>query len=61
MSPNILMGDIHDAAHAYAVTHIVVPGNPEYIQSYAEYLDVRRSDFATGVIHFLYRAKRIFD
>ena len=58
--PNILMGDIHEMAHAYAVTHIVVPGNAEYIQSYEEYLDARRSDLATRLIHFLYRAKRIF-
>ena len=61
IGPYILMGDIHEPAHAYAITHIVVPGNLEYIQSYEEYLDARRSDFATGIIHFLYRAKRIFD
>lgn len=61
IGPNILMGDIHEPAHAYAITHIVVPGNSEYIQSYEEYLGARRSDFTTGVVHFLYRAKRIFD
>ena len=42
-------------------THIVVPGNSLYIQSYDEYLDDRRSDFSTRLIHFLYRAKRFFD
>ena len=60
MSDNILMGDIHDAAHAYAVTHIIVSGNSEYIKSYEEYLEAQRSDFATGLIHFLYKQKRIF-
>ena len=34
----ILMGDIHEAGRGYAQTHIVVPGNLDYIQSFDDYL-----------------------
>ncbi len=37
----IFMGDIHGLGKAYAKTHIVVPGNKEYIQSSEEYLEVK--------------------
>ncbi|MBT3898394.1 MAG: lamin tail domain-containing protein [Gammaproteobacteria bacterium] len=50
----ILMGDAHDAGHGFAQGHIVVPGNPDYVQSYEEYLENRRSDFATSVINALF-------
>jgi hypothetical protein len=35
----IYMGDVHGLGRAYAKTHIVVPGNSEYVQSYKEYLE----------------------
>lgn len=31
-----------------------MPGNPDYVQSYEEYLENRRSDFATSVIDALF-------
>lgn len=34
----IYMGDIHGLGKAYAKTHIVVPGNKDYVQSYEEYI-----------------------
>jgi len=40
-----------------AIDHIM---SDNIIQSYEEYLEARRSDFATGLIHFLYKQKRIF-
>jgi len=34
----IYMGDIHDLGKFYAKTHIVVPGNKDYLQSFEQYL-----------------------
>jgi hypothetical protein len=50
----ILMGDAHDAGHEFGQGHIVVPGNPDYVQSYEEYLENRGSDFTTSVINVLF-------
>lgn len=33
----ILMGDIHSLGRDFAVSHIVVPGNPTYLQSFDDY------------------------
>ena len=35
----IYLGDFHGFAHAYAQSHVVVPGNDEYLQCYEEYLN----------------------
>ena len=37
LSHEVLMGDAHDMGHAFAQGHIVVPGNPDYVQSYQAY------------------------
>ena len=34
----IYMGDAHSLGRRYAETHVVVPGNPKYLQSFEEYL-----------------------
>lgn len=34
----LYMGDVHALARRYAETHVVVPGNPKYLQSFEEYL-----------------------
>jgi hypothetical protein len=34
----VYMGDAHSLGRRYAETHIVVPGNPKYVQSFEEYL-----------------------
>ena len=34
----IYMGDIHGLGRAYAKSHIVVPGNKEYVQSFDEFM-----------------------
>jgi len=57
----ITMGDIHDRAHTFSTTHIVVPGNPEYLQSYEDYLDKKTSPFMRTVIHTLFKIKTFFD
>jgi hypothetical protein len=36
------MGDAHFAGHYYALKHLVVPGNPEYLQSASEYFRTRK-------------------
>ena len=33
----IYMGDIHDLGKAYAKSHIIAPGNPNYLQSVADF------------------------
>jgi hypothetical protein len=35
----ISMGDAHDAGRAYARAHIVIPGNPLYLQSFDDYVN----------------------
>jgi hypothetical protein len=34
----VYMGDAHFLGRRYAETHVVVPGNPKYLQSFEEYL-----------------------
>ncbi len=34
----MLMGDIHEVGRAYALGHIVAPGNPRYLQSIEDYM-----------------------
>jgi hypothetical protein len=34
----LYMGDVHALARSYAQTHVVVVGNPKYLQSFDEYL-----------------------
>jgi hypothetical protein len=31
------MGDAHDGGRSYARSHIVLPGNPDYLQSFEDY------------------------
>jgi hypothetical protein len=38
----IYMGDAHAGGRAYARKHLVVPGNPDYLQSVKQYLEERR-------------------
>jgi hypothetical protein len=33
----IYMGDAHDGGRSYAHSHIVIPGNPDYLQSFEDY------------------------
>lgn len=61
LNPAIMMGDIHTMGRGYANNHIVVPGNPEYIQDYQGYLDNKRSDLMSSIIHVLYVVKKFFD
>ncbi|MFT5928948.1 MAG: hypothetical protein ACJA2O_003688 [Candidatus Azotimanducaceae bacterium] len=60
LSHEILMGDAHEPGHAFAQGHIVVPGNADYVQSYEEYLENRRSDFSVSVINALFNLKVFF-
>ena len=39
----IIMGDIHGFARAFARSHVVVPGNPRYLQSLQQYLKTKGS------------------
>ena len=40
----IYMGDVHGLGRAYAKTHIVAPGNKEYVQSYKDYLEEKNKN-----------------
>jgi hypothetical protein len=60
LSHEILMGDAHDLGRGFAQGHIVVPGNPDYVQSYEEYLENRRSDFTINMINVLFNVKTFF-
>ena len=60
LSHEVLMGDAHDMGHAFAQGHIVVPGNPDYVQSYQAYLDNRRSDFTISMINLMFTIKMFF-
>ena len=42
LSHEVWMGNAHAPGQAYAQGHIVVPGNPDYVQSYEDYLENRR-------------------
>ncbi len=56
----VVMGDIHTPAHKRMKQLIVVPGNPEYLQSYDEYLENQRSPLVLKAIHGLYTVKTFF-
>ena len=60
-SEDISMGNAHEPGFNYAKTHVVVPGNPLYLQSFEQYLEDRPSDFAVAVIGFLFELKVFFD
>ena len=53
----VVMGDIHTPAHSRMQQLIVAPGNPDYLQSYQDYVDNRRSALTRKFIHSLYIAK----
>ena len=57
----VVMGDIHTAAHMRMKQLIVAPGNPDYLQSFEEYQDNKRSLFTLKTIHFLYGVKTFFE
>ncbi|MCG8425506.1 MAG: lamin tail domain-containing protein [Proteobacteria bacterium] len=40
----IIMGDIHELGRGFAQAHIVVPGNPAYLQSFDDYLNRQKPD-----------------
>ena len=40
---------------------IVAPGNPDYLQSFEEYQDNKRSLFTLKTIHVLYNVKTFFE
>ncbi len=56
----VVMGDIHTPAHNRMKQLVVAPGNPEYLQSYDEYLENRRNPLTLKAIHFLYTLKTLF-
>lgn len=60
-SEDISMGNAHEPGFKYAKTHVVVPGNALYLQSFEQYLEDRPSDFALAVIGVLYELKVFFD
>ena len=60
-SEDISMGNAHEPGFNYAKTHVVVPGNPLYLQSFEQYLEDRPSDFSVAVIGILYELKVFFD
>ena len=60
-SEDISMGNAHEAGFSYAKTHLVVPGNPLYLQSFEQYLEDRPSDFAVAVIGVLFELKVFFE
>jgi hypothetical protein len=57
----VVMGDIHTAAHMRMKQLIVAPGNPDYLQSFEEYQDNKRSLFTLKTIHVLYGVKTFFE
>ena len=56
----IVMGDTHSRARNRMQELIVAPGNPDYLNSYDEYIENRRSPFVMTAIHYLYVASRFF-
>jgi hypothetical protein len=40
----LMMGDIHALGRAYAKSHLIVPGNKNYIQSYDEFLSKQKKE-----------------
>jgi len=61
LGDQILMGDAHDMARSFVRKHVVVPGNPDYIQNYEEYLENRRSGLQIFFINILYKTKSFFE
>ncbi len=57
----VVMGDIHTPAHNRMQQLVVAPGNPDYLQSFTEYEENKRSVFALKTIHILYRVKAFFE
>jgi hypothetical protein len=57
----VVMGDIHTPAHNRMQQLVVAPGNPAYLQSFAEYEENKRSAFALTTIDIVYRAKTFFE
>lgn len=56
----VTMGDMHERARDFAQKHIVVPGNPNYVQSYEEYLENKRGDFSIALINVWYNTSTFF-
>lgn len=61
LGDQVLMGDAHDRARSYVRRHVVVPGNLDFVQSYEEYLEKRRSGLEIILINLLYNAKTFYD
>ena len=61
LGERILMGDAHEMARSFVKKHVVVPGNPEFVQSYDEYVDKRRGNLEIFFINIAYNAKKFFD
>jgi hypothetical protein len=57
----VVMGDIHTPAHNRMQQLVVAPGNPAYLQSFAEYEENKRSEFTLKTIHIVYQAKTFFE
>ena len=57
----VVMGDIHTPAHNRMQQLVVAPGNPAYLQSFAEYEKNKRSEFTLKTIHIVYQAKTFFE
>ena len=57
----VVMGDIHTPAHNRMRQLVVAPGNPAYLQSFAEYEENKRSAFVLTTIDIVYRAKTFFE
>ncbi len=60
-SEDVSMGNAHKLGFNYAKTHVVVPGNPQYLQSFEQYLEGRPSDLAVAVIGIVFQLKVFFD
>lgn len=56
----IVMGDAHTPAHNLMLKLIVIPGSDEYVNSYEEYLEKRRSDIVISAMHFSFVAAKFF-
>lgn len=56
----VVMGDAHTPAHKLMQKLIVAPGNPDYIHSYEEYVEKRRSAFATKAMHYAFVTANFF-
>jgi len=61
LGDHILMGDAHNMARSFVRKHVVVPGNPDYIQNYEEYVENKRSGLQIFFINILYKTKSFFE